>query len=125
MTIQIISFGFKYGQPADAQLQFDVRCLPNPYYEPHLRPLSGLDAAVSDYVLSFAQSQDYLRAMQQVVLLTAALRREQEKEEDLVVYVGCTGGRHRSVTLARALTKSLEEAGWPCRLRHREINTDG
>lgn len=122
MTIQIISFGFKYGQPADAQLQFDVRCLPNPYYIPELRPLSGLDAAVSDYVLSFEQSRAYLQAMYQVVQMTAELRRAQEKDEDLVVYVGCTGGRHRSVSLARALARRLTASGWSCSLQHREMN---
>ena len=121
MTIHIISFGFKYGQPADAQLQFDVRCLPNPYYIPDLRPLSGLDAEVYDYVMSFDESKHYLEAMEQVVSMTAHLRLAQQKDEDLTVYIGCTGGRHRSVTLARALTRSLEEAGYVCCLRHRKM----
>lgn len=122
MTIHIISFGFKYGQPADAQLQFDVRCLPNPYYIPDLRPLSGLDAEVYDYVMSFDESKHYLEAMEQVVSMTARLRLAQQKDEDLTVYIGCTGGRHRSVTLARALTRSLEEAGYVCCLRHRQMD---
>lgn len=125
MTIQIISFGFKYGQPADAQLQFDVRCLPNPYYVPELRPLSGLDDAVYDYVMSYADSRQYLRAMQDLVTMTARLRLAQQKEEDLVVYVGCTGGRHRSVTLARALTAELTAAGFACRLHHRQLDAEG
>ena len=123
MKIDIISFGFKYGQPVDAQLQFDVRCLPNPYYIPELRPMSGLDARVSDYVLSFDQSRQYLQAAYQTVALTAQLRQAQEKNEDLVVYVGCTGGRHRSVTIACALAARLEQEGWSCRLRHRQLET--
>lgn len=122
MTIQIYSFGFKYGQPEDAQLQFDVRCLPNPYYIPELRPMSGLDAEVYDYVMSFDDSRRYLAAMQELCAMTARLRQTQGKDEDLVIYVGCTGGRHRSVTLARALTEELTRAGFACQLHHRQLD---
>ena len=124
MMIQIVSFGFKYGQPEDAQLQFDVRCLPNPYYVPELRPFCGLDKAVAEYIMTAQESRDYLEAMYQVVNLTARLRREQKKDEDLLVYVGCTGGRHRSVCLAHALYEKLERSGWPCRLRHRQLELE-
>lgn len=120
MKIQVISFGFKYGQPDDAQLQFDVRCLPNPYYVSELRPMCGLDAPVAAYVMQYAQSQRYLDAMYQVVNMTAELLQEKACN-DLIVYVGCTGGRHRSVTLACALVEKLEQAGWYCSLQHRQL----
>ena len=123
MTIHIHSFGFKYGQPENAQLQFDVRFLPNPYYIPELRPLSGLDAAVYDYVMSFDESRQYLSAMLDVCAMTARLRLAQGKDEDLEIFVGCTGGRHRSVTLARALTAELTRAGFACQLHHRQLET--
>lgn len=118
--ILICSFGFQYGPPADAELQFDVRGLPNPYYVPELKCLCGLDAPVADYVFSFRQSQEYLAAIVQVVQIAAQLAQARQ-QACLKVYVGCTGGQHRSVATVQALGRQLQELGWVCHTRHREL----
>jgi UPF0042 nucleotide-binding protein len=108
MFIRLVSFGFKFGVPQDADLMFDVRFLPNPYFVPGLRSLSGLDAGVSEFVL---KNPDCIGFMDRTLdLLSYCVPRfEGEGKSYLTIAVGCTGGRHRSVTLAEWLASHLEE----------------
>lgn len=109
LMITILSFGFKYGIPKDSDLLFDVRFLPNPYYVPELKELSGLDKPVSDFVMKQEASQIFIDKLYDMVsfLIPNYIR---EGKNQLVISIGCTGGRHRSVTLAGQLYKRLEEA---------------
>ena len=124
LMITILSFGFKYGIPSDSDLVFDVRFLPNPYYLDELRPLSGNDAPVSDYVMGFEASQIFLNKLEDMIhfLIPNYIL---EGKNQLVVSIGCTGGKHRSVTLANGLYQRLaksEEYG--LRIEHRDIGKD-
>jgi UPF0042 nucleotide-binding protein len=102
MVTRIVSFGFKYGTPVDADVVLDVRFLPNPYFVPELKPLTGLDAPVARYVLASQEAQEFLRRTR--ALLEYVLPRyEREGKSYLTIAVGCTGGRHRSVAIAEAL----------------------
>lgn len=120
ITVQIMSFGFKHGIPADADLVFDVRCLPNPFYIPELKNLTGLDETVSSYVMSFEQSQVLFDKIVDLIDYAMPLYIEEGKSE-LVIAFGCTGGHHRSVTFAEGLAKHLEENGIKCSIHHRDI----
>ena len=106
MTVNVMSFGFKYGLPMEADLVFDVRFLPNPYYMDELRPQTGLDQGVEDYVLQSRQAQGYLPRLQELLAYSMPLYAEEGKTA-LVIAVGCTGGRHRSVAVAHALAEFL------------------
>lgn len=108
LMITILSFGFKYGIPKDSDLLFDVRFLPNPYYVPELKPLSGLDKPVSDFVMDHEISHIFIDKLYDMVsfLIPNYIR---EGKNQLVISIGCTGGRHRSVTLAEQLYKRLRE----------------
>ncbi|MBQ3125951.1 MAG: RNase adapter RapZ, partial [Clostridia bacterium] len=119
MMVECISFGFKNGLPKDADLVFDVRCLPNPFYLPALRPLTGLDAPVRDYVMRFPQSRQLLDRLIDLIdfLLPQYVR---EGKSQLVIAIGCTGGQHRSVTFAQALGEHLQELGCPVSIQHRD-----
>ena len=118
LVFAIVSFGYKYGIPIDADLLFDVRFLPNPYYDLRLRPLTGLDAEVRDYVLGSPGVQEYLDRL--VPLLDFLFPRyAAEGKAHLTIGVGCTGGRHRSVTIAEWLGERYEQAG----LLHRSCAT--
>lgn len=120
MVTRVISFGFKYGLPTDADLVFDLRHLPNPYFVPDLRPLSGSDPAVADYVMSAPATQEIYDDIRN--LLGHALPRyEQEGKAYLTVAIGCTGGRHRSVATAERLAKELHEEGRHVVLAHRDV----
>ena len=114
--ICISSFGFKFGVPDDADFVFDVRCLPNPYWVDDMRELTGLDDRVLDYVFSAEQAHGMLRAAADVVATYA----DNTTKPSFNVYVGCTGGRHRSVSFARALSDALAERGYQVRTSHRE-----
>jgi len=120
MLVHIISFGFKYGVPAEAHLLFDVRFLPNPYFDPTLKPLSGLDPAVREYALSNPVGQQFLNLCEQYLrfLLT---QYEREGKTYLVVGVGCTGGRHRSVAVAEELRTMVKEWGHETLVTHRDV----
>ncbi|MDH5493426.1 MAG: RNase adapter RapZ, partial [Myxococcales bacterium] len=107
MITRIISFGFKYGVPVDADLVFDLRYLPNPHFVPELRPLTGEDRAVSDFVLAHAEATDLLERLTELLSYLIP-RYEREGKAYLTVAMGCTGGRHRSVTFALALAERLE-----------------
>ncbi len=124
MYVTVLSFGFKYGIPEDADLVFDVRFLPNPYYDEHLRPLTGQVQAVRDYVMQGGTADIFLKKLYDMIdfLLPNYIN---EGKNQLVIAVGCTGGKHRSVTIARALYEHLEAAGeYGIRIDHRDIDKD-
>ena len=124
LMITILSFGFKYGIPSDSDLVFDVRFLPNPYYIDSMRPLSGNDAPVRDYVMGFEAAQVFLDKLEDLVLFLIP-NYILEGKNQLVVSIGCTGGKHRSVTLANALYQRLEKSEeYGIRIEHRDIGKD-
>ena len=124
LYITVLSFGFKYGIPSDADLVFDVRFLPNPYYIEELRPLSGNDRAVRDYVMDNDKAKLFLEKLTDMVefLIPNYIA---EGKTQLVIAVGCTGGKHRSVTLANELYEALEKTdNYGIRIEHRDIGKD-
>ena len=121
MFITVLSFGFKYGIPQDGDLVFDVRFLPNPYYEEELRPLTGEDGRIQAYVKQGGTAQAFLEKLYDLIdfLIPNYIS---EGKNQLVIAVGCTGGKHRSVTIARELYAHLKEGGdYGIRLEHRDI----
>ena len=120
MTIQVMSFGFKYGFASEADLVFDVRCLPNPFYESNLQKLTGLDEEVREYVMKWPQSRGLADKIVDLVNYTIPLYIDEGKSQ-LVIAVGCTGGKHRSVTFAQLIHKHLQKEGYHCTLTHRDI----
>jgi len=124
LHILVSSFGFKYGIPTDADIVFDVRFLPNPYYDQDLRPLSGLDKPVADFVLGRKETKDFLKRWHP--LLTEVIPRYvAEGKLNLGIALGCTGGRHRSVALAEETTRFLEKAGYRVSIMHRDREREG
>ena len=124
MMISVLSFGFKYGIPADADLVFDVRFLPNPYYIEELRPKSGNDKEVRDYVMENDKAKEFLTKLTDMVefLIPNYI---QEGKTQLVIGIGCTGGKHRSVTLANELYTALKHnENYGIRIEHRDIGKD-
>ena len=121
MSVTITSFGFKYGLPMEADLVFDVRCMPNPFYIPELREKTGLDQPVADYVLSFRQTHDFMEKLRDLLTFSLPLYAEEGKTE-LVIAVGCTGGRHRSVAMTHALAEDIRNLGYRVRENHRDMN---
>lgn len=123
LAVTVASFGFKYGLPIDADLIMDVRFLPNPYYLPELRDLSGLDSQVRDYVLCQPETATFLEAW--FALLDVAVPGYvSEGKQHLTVALGCTGGMHRSVVLAELTAAHLRESGWQVSTSHRDIERD-
>ena len=120
MVVNIQSFGFKYGLPVDADLVFDVRFLPNPYYMAELRPKSGLMPEVRDFIFSYQQTQDYMQKLEDLLAFSLPLYFEEGKTA-LVIAVGCTGGRHRSVAVAKELGEYVAKRGYPTVVNHRDI----
>lgn len=119
--ITILSFGFKYGIPEDSDLVFDVRFLPNPYYIDNLKHKTGLDQEVRDYVLGFDLTHEFLKKLKDMVdfLLPNYVA---EGKNQLVISIGCTGGKHRSVTLAGSLYEYLQgNAGYGLKIVHRDV----
>lgn len=110
-SVTVTAFGFKYGLPMDADLVFDVRFLPNPFYVEALRPLSGLDKPVSDFVFSFEDAKIFMEKLASLLEFLVPLYIEEGKFT-LNIAVGCTGGRHRSVAVAKALEERLSERGY-------------
>ena len=124
LYVTILSFGFKYGIPGDADLVFDVRFLPNPYYIQDLRPMSGISAPVRDYVMSSETARKFLDKLVDMVQFLIP-NYVAEGKNQLVIGIGCTGGKHRSVTLANALYYALEqEEGYGLKIEHRDIEKD-
>ena len=120
MTVSVTSFGFKHGLPREADLVFDVRFLPNPYYVQELRPRTGLDDGVRDYVFSGGAAGEFLEKLQDLVGFLLPKYVEEGKTA-LVVAVGCTGGRHRSVAIAHALAAYIRGRGYPVTESHRDL----
>ena len=120
MEVRISSFGFKHGVPMEADLIFDARFLPNPFYVAELRPLTGLDSRVRDYAFQGGQGEEFLTRLWELVgwLLP---RYEEEGKTSLVICVGCTGGHHRSVAVAHALAEAVKAQGWPVTESHRDL----
>ncbi|MGF0034182.1 RNase adapter RapZ [Bariatricus sp. SGI.154] len=124
LYISVLSFGFKYGIPADADLVFDVRFLPNPYYIEELRPKSGNDREVRDYVMDNEKAREFLDKLVDMVefLIPNYIL---EGKTQLVIGIGCTGGKHRSVTLANELFAALKQnENYGIRIEHRDIGKD-
>ena len=123
LQVSVVSFGFKYGAPRDADLLFDVRLLPNPHWVPALRPLPGTDPAVRDHVRGSELYPRYLKRLE--ALLDVSLPGYvAEGKSYLTIAIGCTGGKHRSVAAAAALARRLPEHGTPARVTHRDIDKE-
>ncbi|MBQ9518508.1 MAG: RNase adapter RapZ [Firmicutes bacterium] len=123
LVITVLSFGFKYGIPADADLVFDVRFIPNPFYIADLKPLTGNDVAVRDYVMEQPESEVFLEKLDDMCnfLIPNYVK---EGKNQLVIGIGCTGGKHRSVTLANELYTKLRKVGHSVSIIHRDIDKD-
>ena len=118
-SVELCSFGFLYGEE-NGELTIDSRFLPNPYYVDSLKPLSGLDRACADYVLSFPAARKTLESLKELVLTQARGFLEQGRT-GIKVCIGCTGGRHRSVALVEALVKEIAAEGFSVKTSHRDI----
>ena len=124
MMISVLSFGFKYGIPADADLVFDVRFLPNPYYVDELRPMTGLDDSVFNYVMDNETAKRFMGKLEDMVNFLIP-NYVQEGKTSLVIAIGCTGGKHRSVTIARELySRLIKNNEYGFRLEHRDVEKD-
>ena len=121
MLVNCMSFGFKYGAPSDADLIFDVRCLPNPFYVDELKPKTGLDKEVYDYVMKWPQAQELLHKLLDLIDFLLPLYLNEGKSQ-LTIAIGCTGGKHRSVTFAECIYKHLSEQGKKVAVNHRDIS---
>lgn len=121
--VTILSFGFKYGIPADADLVFDVRFLPNPYYDPELCPLTGNDPAIQQYVTRSGDARIFLDKLEDMLGFLIPHYIDEGKYH-LVIGIGCTGGKHRSVTIANGIYKRLKNLPYSVRIEHRDIEND-
>ena len=120
MTVTVVSFGFKYGIPVEADLVFDVRFLPNPYYIPELRNLTGMDSEVRDFVYSYQQTKDFTEKVEDLLSFCLPSYVDEGKT-NLVIAVGCTGGKHRSVSVARELGEFIARKGYGVTFSHRDL----
>lgn len=121
--VSVVSFGFKYGIPRDADMVLDVRFLPNPYYDLELRPLTGNDEAIQDFVMRYDEAKEFMNKT--VDLLEFLIPNYiKEGKNGLVIGVGCTGGKHRSVTLANGIYNELRELPYSVKIDHRDIEKD-
>lgn len=120
LRITCMSFGFKYGAPTEADMVFDVRCLPNPFYIDELRDKTGLDSEVYDYVMEKPETKGFADRLFDMMDYLIPLYSDEGKSS-LVIAIGCTGGKHRSVTLAEALARHISESGLKAATVHRDI----
>lgn len=120
LKVTVMSFGYKYGIPMDADLVFDVRFLPNPHYIDALRPLSGNDKEIQDYVTGFPVTKTFMRRFANLIKFLLP-HYEKEGKSNIVIAIGCTGGKHRSVTLANKLFETLEQLEYKVNKRHRDL----
>lgn len=120
LTISVVSFGFKHGIPSDCDLMFDVRFLPNPYYIEELRPKTGDDKEVRDYVMNSKISEEFYQKLNDMISFLVP-QYEKEGKHHLVIGIGCTGGRHRSVTISNLIYDSLLEKGYRVIKNHRDF----
>lgn len=121
LKLYIKSFGFKNGIPLDADMVFDTRFLPNPYYVKELKKFTGNDKVIRDYVMSFDESIIYYKKIKDMIKFMIPLC-EKEGRNQLIIAIGCTGGHHRSVTFANELNKDLSSEGFNVKMHHREID---
>jgi RNase adapter protein RapZ len=121
LLVSVVSFGYRYGIPAEADLVFDVRFLPNPHFVPRLRPFSGKDPRVARYIRSFPQTGEFLRRIESLLLYLIP-HYIQEGKSYLTVALGCTGGRHRSVTLAEIIKRAVKKKGYSAKVVHRDLD---
>lgn len=123
LRLTIFSFGFKHGVPVDVNVLFDVRFLPNPYWQEQLRPKSGLEQEVSEYVVASDQGKEFLRLFKPLLLSVGTAAVGARKE--LRIGIGCTGGRHRSVAVVEALAREFEQdSRFEVQACHRDIDRD-
>lgn len=120
MQTTVMSFGYKFGIPNDVDVVIDCRFLPNPYWDEHLRPLSGRDQEIVDYLWSQDLTEEFIRRLESLLELLVPAYRAEGKAY-LTIAMGCTGGRHRSVAVAEAVARSLEASGLHARVTHRDI----
>ncbi|HJQ74820.1 MAG TPA: RNase adapter RapZ [Gaiellaceae bacterium] len=121
MTIALVSFGYKYGLPTDADLVLDCRFLPNPFFVEELRHQTGAEAAVADYVLERDETREFLRRVVELLAFTLPHHRREGKSY-LTIALGCTGGRHRSIALVEELRRRLQSLGHRVLVRHRDVD---
>ncbi|MGL5574991.1 MAG: RNase adapter RapZ [Sarcina sp.] len=123
ISVTVLSFGFKYGIPMDSDLVFDVRFIPNPFYIPELKPFSGKDEPVRDYVLKQDETKGFMsRNLDMLEFLIPHYVKEGKRQ--LIIAIGCTGGRHRSVAIAEATYRELLAKGFNASVEHRDMNED-
>ena len=120
MQVSVVSFGFKHGLPLEADLVFDVRFMPNPFYIDVLRPKTGLDQGVRDYVFSFRETEQFLEKLRELLGFVLPLYQEEGKTV-LVIAIGCTGGHHRSVAVTHALAEYIRNLGYQVTENHRDM----
>ena len=120
MIVSLVSFGFKHGLPMEADLVFDVRFMPNPFYIDALRPKTGLDQGVRDYVFSFQETEQFLEKLRDLLGFVLPLYQEEGKTV-LVIAIGCTGGHHRSVAVTHALAEYIRNLGYQVTENHRDM----
>jgi RNase adapter protein RapZ len=120
LMVSVVSFGYRYGVPSDADLVFDVRFLPNPHFVPRLRPYNGKDPKVRQYIRSFPQTGEFLRRIESLLmyLIPHYIR---EGKSYLTIALGCTGGKHRSVMMAESVKKALDKRGYSTKVVHRDL----
>lgn len=124
LFVTILSFGFKYGIPADSDLVFDVRFLPNPYYVEGLRSKTGNDSEIQEFVLQYPQAHEFLNKLEDMIRFLIPNYIAEGKNQ-LIISIGCTGGKHRSVTLANELFHRLgNQSGYGIKIEHRDIGKD-
>lgn len=121
LHVNVLSFGFKHGVPLDADLVFDVRFMPNPYYVEELKKRTGLEEDVRDFVFSFQQTHDFMEHLQKMLSFLLPLYAEEGKTA-LVIAIGCTGGHHRSVAVAHEIANYIVKEGYPVTENHRDIS---
>ena len=120
MRLTVMSFGFKFGIPEDANLVLDVRCLPNPFYIPELKHKTGLDEEVVDFVMGHPEAKELLRRYEGFLEYALPLYVKEGKSQ-LTIAVGCTGGKHRSITFARKIAAFCEKLGYAPSVQHRDV----
>ena len=121
ITVSVTSFGFKYGIPIDADLVFDVRFLPNPYYIAELKECTGLEEAVRAFLFGYRQTTEFMRHLEEMLSFLLPQYVEEGKS-NLVIAIGCTGGHHRSVAIAHAVTEFTKQKGYRVEETHRDIS---
>lgn len=123
LNVNIISFGYKRGIPIDADIVFDVRFLPNPFYVPELKPLTGMDSSIQEYVINNRNASIFLQKTADLLMFLIPVYSNEGKTQ-LTIGFGCTGGKHRSVAVASVMTEMLNKQGFSARVAHRDVQED-